>query len=191
ASLGLGVRWLAQPQRLIWPLLLTMLVPLALGFSYPAVFIAATISLVVLPVLWKQSAGKPLALYVLYNVVVLASFWLFFSVTAAVQFESDRANWSKMYADCFPPLAPLEVLRWFVVIHTGNLLAYPLGGHSGGSTLTALLCLVGVGQIARSRQWSLLGICLVPFGLTMLAAALHRYPYGGSARYEQHLAPLI
>lgn len=191
ALLGLGVGWLQQPQRLFWPVLLTLLVPFALGISYPAVFIAATISIVLLPVLWRQSDGKIRLLYLLYNIVLLASFWLFFSVTAAAQFESDRGNWTEMYSDCFPPLAPLEFLRWFVVIHTGNLLAYPLGGHTGGSTLTALLCLVGIWQLVRSRQWQLLGICLVPFGLTMLAAALHRYPYGGSARYEQHLAPLI
>src|SRR5262249_3501419 len=52
-------------------------------------------------------------------------------------------------------------------------------------------CLLGIWQLGHSRQWSLLTLCLAPFALTFLAAALHRYPYGGSARYEQHLAPLI
>ncbi|HSD49868.1 MAG TPA: hypothetical protein VLG48_00560, partial [Candidatus Methylomirabilis sp.] len=32
---------------------------------------------------------------------------------------------------------------------------------------------------------------VVPFGLTLAAATLHRYPYGTSARFGQHLAPAV
>jgi hypothetical protein len=80
---------------------------------------------------------------------------------------------------------------WLVDVHTGAMLAYPFGGPRGASTLTALLCLLGIGQLVRNRQWQLLALCLLPFALTFTAAVLHRYPYGGSARYEQHLAPAI
>jgi hypothetical protein len=54
-----------------------------------------------------------------------------------------------------------------------------------------LLCLVGAWGIVRARRWQVLVLLGLPFALTLLAAALHRYPYGGSARVAQHLAPAI
>src|SRR5262249_18076304 len=75
--------------------------------------------------------------------------------------------------------------------HTGNMLAYPVGGRDGASAATFLLCLAGMWQLARARRWDWLLLCLGPFGLTLVAAAMHRYPYGGSARIAQHLAPAI
>src|SRR5207253_5574686 len=56
---------------------------------------------------------------------------------------------------------------------------------------TFLLCALAVYCLARMRRWDLLALLLVPFGLTLAAAALHRYPYGGSARVAQHLVPAI
>jgi hypothetical protein len=57
--------------------------------------------------------------------------------------------------------------------------------------LTLLLCLAGAFALIKGRQGSLATLCLVPFGLSLAAAFLHRYPYGGSARLAQHLAPAI
>jgi hypothetical protein len=71
------------------------------------------------------------------------------------------------------------------------MFAYPMGGRDGGSAATALLCLLGAWRLYRSGQRRLLGLLTAPFGLTLAAAALHRYPYGGSARVAQHLAPCI
>jgi hypothetical protein len=75
--------------------------------------------------------------------------------------------------------------------HTGNLFAYPVGGQGGGSLATSLLCLAGLWKLSRTRQWRFLALCALPFGLTFAAAALRLYPYGGSARVAQHLAPAI
>jgi hypothetical protein len=36
-----------------------------------------------------------------------------------------------------------------------------------------------------------LALVIWPFVLSMIAAILHKYPYGGSARLDQHLAPAI
>jgi hypothetical protein len=43
------------------------------------------------------------------------------------------------------------------------------------------------------KKWprGLLLLFLLPFALTLIAAAMHRYPYGGSARIAQHLGPAI
>src|SRR5439155_9489699 len=99
----------------------------------------------------------------------------------------DKGYWQ----GSFPPAQPAALLTWLGQVHTGNLFAYPFGGHHGGSSVTCLLCLLGIGQLGRARRWELLASALCPFALTLFAAALHRYPYGGSARVAQHLAPAI
>src|SRR5262249_4952791 len=91
----------------------------------------------------------------------------------------------------FPPPHPLPLVKWLVLAHTGNMMAYPTGSRDGGSALTFLLFLAGVWHFGRLRRWDLLALLLVPFPLTFFAAALHRYPYGGSARVAQYLAPAI
>src|SRR5262249_6521614 len=40
-------------------------------------------------------------------------------------------------------------------------------------------------------QGALLLLCLVPFALGLVAAAVRAFPYGGCCRLSQHVAPLI
>jgi hypothetical protein len=191
ALLCLAINCLRQPQRHLWLALLAASVPFAVGISYPSVFIAGSVSLVLLPAIWRQTDWKARTLYLAYNALLLASFTACYLLVGVGQHESEGCAQCTAFAECFPPAQPWALLQWLVSVHTGNLLAYPAGGHTGASTLTTLLCFLGIWQLARSRQWSFLVLCLAPFGLTLFAASLHRYPYGGSARYEQHLAPLI
>jgi 4-amino-4-deoxy-L-arabinose transferase-like glycosyltransferase len=189
ALLTLAAEWLHAPRR--WHLaLLTLFVPVALGASYPAAFIAGTVSLALLPGAWRGD-GKTRALYVAYNVAMLAGFLGFYLLVGTGQYQSEGGSDNYFYSEWFPPAQPVALVRWLLAVHTGTMLAYPVGGHSGGSTLTALLCLAGIVGWWRRRQWAVLVLCLAPFALTLIAAMLHRYPYGGSARYEQHLAPVI
>jgi hypothetical protein len=187
----LALNWLREPGRYLWPITLLLFLPLALGVSYPAVLIAGTVSLVLLPIIVRESSWKTKVLYLAYNGVMLASFIGYYWLIGVGQYDSEGGSDNRFYSEWFPPANPWSFFRWLVDVHTGNLLAYPMGGHSGGSTLTTLLCLLGIFQLSCGKQWRLLTLCLAPFGLTLLAAAMHRYPYGGSARYEQHLAPLI
>ena len=39
--------------------------------------------------------------------------------------------------------------------------------------------------------FGLLILCLVPAGLNLVAAAIHRYPYGGHVRIVMHLGPIV
>src|SRR5207248_6647902 len=91
----------------------------------------------------------------------------------------------------FPPADLRRLPRWLLAVHAGNMLAYPAGGRDGGSALTLLLCLAGVAALAARRRRQLLLLLLTPFVLTFAAAALGKYPYGGSARVAQHLAPSV
>jgi hypothetical protein len=95
------------------------------------------------------------------------------------------------WEDSFPPvLRPWALPWWFIRAHTGNMMAYPYGGNHFGSIGTALLVLHG-GRILWRKDRALLGLLLAPVGPAALAAALHRYPYGTSARISLYLAPAI
>src|SRR5258708_28757739 len=95
------------------------------------------------------------------------------------------------WGDWFPPvLRPWELPWWLVKVHTGNMMAYPYGGNHFGSVATALLVLVGTRVLWR-RDRALLGLLLSPIGPAFVAAAMHRYPYGTSARISLYLAPAI
>jgi hypothetical protein len=54
-----------------------------------------------------------------------------------------------------------------------------------------LFFILGVVALARRRQYSLLALCFTPFALNLLAAALHRFPYGGHVRLAMHLMPIV
>jgi 4-amino-4-deoxy-L-arabinose transferase-like glycosyltransferase len=186
--LVIAVSWLREPTRLLWPVMLALVVPVALGLSYPAVFIAGAVSLTLLPTISRQPGWTVKLLYLTCNLLMGVSFLTYYWLLGLGQHASmDKVYWESS----FPPVDPVSLRGWLWQIHTGSMFAYPVGGHAGGSALTFLLCLLGVWQLGRSRRWHLLALLLVPFALTMIAAALHRYPYGGSARVAQHLAPAI
>ena len=87
-----------------------------------------------------------------------------------------------MWVNSFPPLDSIVgFVRWLVVVHTGDMLAYPCGGERGGSTVGLIACVVGSVVLWRGRDRAILACLLAPLGLAMLAAALRLYPYGGPA----------
>jgi hypothetical protein len=191
-----AVGWLQHPQQSRWLLLLVLATPLALFSSYPVVFVAGAISLALLATAWRQGR-KARLLWIVYNVVLLAAFLGHYRIAGRSQLHSPdkgatteegmRAFW----AEGFPPQKPLALAKWLVFTHTGQMMAFPIGAQDGGSALTTLLFLVGAWHFWRLRRWALLTLCLAPFALGLLAAVLHRYPYGASCRLAQHLAPAI
>jgi hypothetical protein len=104
-----------------------------------------------------------------------------------------QARWGA----AFPPLDdPIRLAAWFVTVHTGGMFAYPCGGERGASSLTLLLFAVGAALLWWRRQKAIVLICLAPFCVALLAAAIKRYPYGGvadgsPARVMQYLVPSI
>jgi hypothetical protein len=129
--------------------------------------------------------------------VLLAAFLGHYFIAGKSQLHSpDRDATTERFmqnfwAEGFPPSSPLALAKWLLLAHTGQMMAFPIGAQDGGSTLTLLLCIMGLWRFWTSRRYELLVLCLAPFGLNMLAAVLHRYPYGASCRLCQHLAPAI
>ena len=191
AYLTLAFRWLAEPGRSRWPWALAAFTPAALALSHPAAFVAGGVGLALAPTAWKSGDRR---VRVAYGAFLLATAGTFLGLFLGLTRSQDavlpglRAYW----ADSFPPLgSPLTLARWAVQVHTGSMFAYPGGGRRGASSLTLVLFLAGGLTLWRSGRRAALGVCLAPFALAFLAAALRRYPYGGEARIMQFLAPSI
>jgi hypothetical protein len=189
----LAVQWLQAPDRTRYLLWLTVVAPLLLLTSYPAMLVAGGISITLLSPVWRQGWRARLS-FAAYNIAALAG-----SLTAVYIGNNHlsvsdgnattQAGMISYWASDFPPASPLAFLGWLVMETTGQMAAYPVGAARGGSTLTVLLCLAGVIFWIRQRQWSYLALFGSPLLLNILAAALRRYPYGASGRLSQHLAP--
>jgi hypothetical protein len=188
--LSLLAAWWRRPddRRRAW--VLVAFTPVALALSYPAVFVAGGVSVVMAAVLWtSRRRGWPA--WLAYNAVLAGSFGLVFFTVAQGQSEAELGFMDGYWRAAFPPVAaPLELPGWLLVTHTGDLLAYPIGGGNGASTLTGICFGTGLAVLVR-RRLGLLLLCAAPFALNLAAAALQRYPYGGHVKFAQHLAPLI
>ncbi len=186
---------LRNPHSWRWLLGLVLMAPVAVFSSYPSAFVGGAVSLVLVPRVWHGSWTQR-SLYVMFNAALCGSFAIHYTMVgqapsgvadAQRSAEFLRAYWK----DAFPPDALTDWPLWFVKVFTGNMLAYPIGANKGGSTLTFVLVLLGSIALWRGRSRSLLALFWLPFALNLLAAILHKYPFGDSARITLHLAPFI
>jgi hypothetical protein len=193
--LTLAVRYLQTPERLGNLIALALLIPFVVAASYPAIFVAAALSLVLLPVVWKYGGRAGRCWLVALNVLGGAAFALHLQLVGHEGHDPSlpdvQAYMAGFWQGGFPPRQPLAALGWLVRCHVGHLLSYPLE-LPGSGLLGLLLAAAGARALYRQRRLDLLGLCLLPFALNFAASVLHRYPYaGGDQRIEQHLAPGI
>ena len=159
--------------------------------SYPAVFIGGAVAMLLSVLLWQRRSGKIFAGWLTYILVFAASFLAMYLIYAKPHAAAAaRMTESHSWIQSFPPVSkPWQLPLWLLKVHTGNLLAYPIGGRNGGSTLTLLLVIVGSVSLWRGRRREFLLLLLGPLALMLAAAAMKKYPYGTSARVAQHMAP--
>ena len=190
--LALAIEWWRKPEELRWLWVLVAAVPLALGLSHSAVFVAGGISLGLAGTVWNARRGA-LFPFALYNLAMVGSFAGLFIVFTGQQERLLLATLRSHYwAHAFPPLgAPVKLVGWLAEAHTGRMFAYPFGDARGGSTFTTLCFAVALFVLWRRGEKTLLMLSLGPFGLAFLASVMGRYPYGGSARTMIFLAPAI
>jgi hypothetical protein len=185
-----AIQWLRCPEQNRWLWGLAAIVPFGVGLSYPAVFVAGGISLAAAYVLWTRRLHRGWPVWFIYNLVLVEAFLAFFAVSMANQSSGCLTEMRLFWHDAFPPLTrPGELAAWLLSVHTGVLLAHPVGGAHGGSTLTLVACLTALVVLVRQRQVGLVMVILFPLALQFVAAAMHRYPYGGHVRLAMHLAP--
>lgn len=202
--LTLAVEW-RHSRRGFWLVLLTATVPLAVTFSYPAIFVAGGISVFIACRLARLEDGLPRPskmsragqnhrewfAWAAFNTLLLASFGLMLWFVKGQQ--DAELGWMQDYwKEHLPsPLAPGRFLFWLLTTHTGDLLAIPVGGENGASAISFLLVATGLVVLWRTRRFDLAILLVSPAALNLLAALLGRYPYGGHVKFSQYLAPAI
>jgi hypothetical protein len=188
----LAVRWWRRPGDTRWLWTLAAIIPLALGISFPAVFVAGGVSLTVATVLLRTRSRRGWWAWGALNVALAGSFLAWYRLSVGAQAGAELNDMARMWNDTFPPRESLtSLLAWLVRVHAGPLLAVPIGGDNWGSIGTTLICLVAVGALIRQGRFRLLALCSIPFLLNLIAAAMRRFPYGGHMRLAMHLTPLV
>lgn len=182
-------RLIQRPTTARWATL-AVAAAIAVWCSYPAVFVAGGIALVLTVRLIRRRERGFVLGWAVFGVALLASWAVMFQLYAQPHAQAASAIGEiAMWQATWPPADPLKFVLWFIGTHTGNMLAYPVGGKNGGSFLTAALVIIGAITLTRRGRGELVGILLSPLLLAFVAALLHRYPYGGTARTMLYMAP--
>ncbi len=183
---------LARPGDLLRWLLLGLAAGACVWCSYPAAFVGGGIGLTLTVLLARRYSTPALVGWIVYGLAICGSFAVMWHTYGGPHAAAGAKTAEiPMWTETFPPIdRPLRFAWWLVESHIGNLMAYPIGGRNGGSILTTVLVFSGIVTLWRTRR-ELLLLLLSPVPLNFIAALLHKYPYGGSARVSQFLAPAI
>ena len=185
----IATRYLTS-HRVVWLIALIAVQPICSAISYPQVFVAIAIAIALV---WNAIAENWSRRFLvgIYCLVLGASMLVVVTTFARGQYHAS-AQWMLPYwRNGFPPPNPLKFIRWFVLIHTGNLFAYPIGGKNCASLGTLILFCIGLRSMWRQWSFPIRLMLFSPFALTFIAAVFRIYPYGESARVSLHLAPVI
>ena len=152
-----------------WGALVALALP-ATWFSQPAIFMFGGVSLALLPELRRRGRGG-MAAWLVGNALVAAAFLLMFHfmreqrVVSLMDFwQGDMADWSHPW-----------IIPWWIVRETYRLCELPYKAF--GPIMTVLAALGAFSLWKRDRR--LLGLCVLPIAMTVLAGLLRRYPYHG------------
>jgi hypothetical protein len=169
----------------------------AVWFSYPAAFVASGAWLVLGTRALRSARGdvvpapRPAIVpAILAGLAVAASFVATYALVGRhQQWSAETVDASGQWSGHVPPLSePWRLPLWLVEELTGNLFAYPNGGRAFGSAATTLLVAVGAVSLWRRGRGATVLLLLSPLLPMLVAAAMRKYPFGGSARHALHLA---
>ncbi len=187
-----GLAWSAwqdrgSPRR--W-LALAATVVVGVWFSYPLIFVAAGVGLVLAAGVIREPRRPAIVGLVAFWLTAAASWLPFYAVfTRPQSLAAPLYTQLDTWRDAFPPWnRPWTLPYWLLDVHAGNMLAYPNGGNNFGSAATTVLVIAGILALRRRRP-ALLALLLAPLLPTFVASAFHRYPYGTSARTSLYMAP--
>jgi hypothetical protein len=190
--LAIALEWWRSPRTTGWLWGLVAFAPVALALSHPAAFVAGGISLALLVPIWKTHRWSARVPYMAFNVAIAAAFVGLFVLVIRGQAEDAGAGTLAYWANAFPPLhSPMKLVLWLLQVHTSHMVSYPIGGERGASALTTICMVAGGVMLWRRGRRDLLMLFLAPFAFGFLASCLQRYPYGGSSRTMQYVAPAV
>ena len=191
----LAILWQEQPERPRRWWALTLAMPLAVLFSYPAAFMGGGICLAMaIELLLRRDRRRQSWLrWIVVCAALAGGAAVLFGLCAREQMEKSGPAQQKAFQSIFPPplSSPGELAIYLLANHTGDPIAYPLGGKSGAGALTALCCLTALILLLRSRRFFLVALCVFPMVLNFAIAAQHEYPYGSHARFFLYMGSLF
>jgi len=152
-------------------LVLAALIPPVLCTSYPMAFIIGGLLLALLPSAFVERL-RGLGAWFLASLVALSTFsMLYFGPIKNQRVEGLVSEWERMYPNFHEP----KTLPWWLLEHTSTIFQFcynPVGFY--------LFAVAPFGIVAawRNGRRDLVLLLVVPFLLTMVAAALKAWPYG-------------
>jgi len=169
----LTVRWLADTDNTLWPLLLTLVAPLAIGVSYPAIFVF--VGVILARLIPGLPARRKNAWFWLI-VVALASVGSWLLLLLATVLPASRNQYLlHFWRDAFWPLWPVRIRTFtFPLYNAVEIFRRPVGLESGG--LGLVLAAVGAAWLWRKEQ-ALFALLVMPLLAAMVASGLHMYPF--------------
>jgi hypothetical protein len=191
ALIGLAVEWVRAPCRVRFLWALAVLGPVAVAISNPSIFVAAGVGIVLAGPVLRTRSPRAIAPLLAFGAATVATFLVLLRWVNGPQ-SASVMPWMRVYwSGAFPPRSPLRLAGWLARAHTSQMFAYPAGGDVGASTLTTALVATAAVAYLRRGSKTILALLLAPFAMGLTAAFLGRYPYGGSARTMQYVAPSI
>jgi hypothetical protein len=153
---------------------LTLLAPLCIFASYPACFVFGGVLLSLLPEVWQDRGRGVRAGYVALGLAVGVSFLLLaLGPVRAQRDEAMESCWPSFFPDWS---RPATVPLW-VFVNSAEVFRYCF--PAAGQILFPLAFLGAVG-LWRQGRGAAVALLAGPPLLALLAACLHRYPYGGA-----------
>jgi hypothetical protein len=169
---------------------------MALTASYTSVFVAGAVGMTMAPMVWRRRDRRQIALLVLYCLFVGATFLAHYEFVGKPHLATVTDGISTVHGmttywqNAFPPTDPIRLLLWLPSNLAGEIAAYPIGGQKGASAATLLIAIVGALALWRRGHADLVLAFAGIIGLWLIAAFLHKYPFG-SCRLGQHAAPVF
>lgn len=188
---ALAYRAVQCPKSVItWAALIGVAV-VSVWLSYTAAFVIGGMGVYLAYSAATRRSGKMLAGLIALGVLAGGSFIAMYVLYAGPHAQANPHYFvHPMWRDSFPPMKQPWLLPWWLLkVHTGNMLAYPVGGNNFGSTATFILVALGCVSLWRRGRRDLLVLLLSPLAMNFIAAALRKYPYGTSARISLFMAP--
>lgn len=190
--LALLLEWRRTPRQIGWLWAMAAFAPIAVGLSYPAAFVAGGLGVAMAWPIWRSGRLTAWIALVVFHALTVGTFMALFFIFTHAQAEVALPGMQHDWAGSFPPIQnPFGLILWAIRIHAGSMLAYPIGGPYGASTLTLIAASIGLAILWRARRLSLLAYMIAPLGVAFVAASMKRYPYGGSARFMLYSAPAV
>jgi hypothetical protein len=187
----LFVEWRSSGGLAKWLRWLIAITPLAIFLSFPAVFVMGGIFLTTLWTAYLERRKDCLLALLVFGTVIIASFFCLQLATRAMV-HADLEEMRRCWQNAFPPLNnPGESFLWLISALMGPVTQFPVGGVRGGSTATFVCCVIAAMCLRKNRRGDLIILFTAPLALNLIAAALHRYPFGDQVRFTIYHAAAI